>query len=102
LWKEAQQEVRQHWFIDSYIAAYLQVQYRVGGVHPTGLTVARGVGRCPHFDYSKVKICRKLPMNLVIGPNNQLSTRKTVQETLRNNVYAVVFAIFSANSNKLK
>jgi hypothetical protein len=34
LWKEAQQEVRQHWFIDSYIAAYIQMQYRVGGVHP--------------------------------------------------------------------
>jgi hypothetical protein len=29
LWKQAQQEVRQHWFIDSYIAAYVQVQYRV-------------------------------------------------------------------------
>jgi hypothetical protein len=25
----------------------IQVQYRVIGVHPTGLTVARGVGRCP-------------------------------------------------------
>jgi hypothetical protein len=47
LWKEAQQEVRQHWFIDSYIAAYIQMQYRVGGVQPTGLTVARGVRRCP-------------------------------------------------------
>jgi hypothetical protein len=23
MWKEAQQEVRQHWFIDSYIAAYM-------------------------------------------------------------------------------
>ncbi len=34
-------------FIDSYIAAYIQVQYRVIGVHPTGLTIARGVGRCP-------------------------------------------------------
>jgi hypothetical protein len=47
MWKEAQQEVRQHWFIDSYIAAYIQIQYRVGDVHPTGLTVARGVRRCP-------------------------------------------------------
>jgi hypothetical protein len=46
---------RQHWFIDSYIAAYIQVQYRVIGVHPTGLTVARGVSRC-----------RQLP--LVAGP----------------------------------
>ncbi len=44
---QAQQEVRQHWFIDSYIAAYIQVQYRVTEVHPTGLTVARGVGRYP-------------------------------------------------------
>ncbi len=26
---------------NSYIAAYIQMQYRVGGVHPTGLTVAR-------------------------------------------------------------
>jgi hypothetical protein len=39
--------VRQHWFIFSYIAAYIQMQYRVGGVHSTGLTVARGVRRCP-------------------------------------------------------
>jgi hypothetical protein len=39
--------VREHWYIDSYIAAYIQVQYRVIGVHPTGLTAARGVGRCP-------------------------------------------------------
>jgi hypothetical protein len=49
LWKEAQQEVLQHWFIDSYIAAYIQMQYRVGGVHPTGQTVARGVRRCPQY-----------------------------------------------------
>jgi hypothetical protein len=49
MWMDAQQEVRQHWFIDSYIAAYIQMQYRVGGVHPTGLTVARGVRRCPHI-----------------------------------------------------
>jgi hypothetical protein len=42
LWKEAQQEVRQHWFIDGYIAAYIQVLYRVTGVHPTGLTVDQG------------------------------------------------------------
>ncbi len=40
-------EVQQHWFIDSYVAAYIQMQYRVGGVHPTGLTVARDVRRCP-------------------------------------------------------
>jgi hypothetical protein len=47
MWKQAQQEVRQHWFIDRCIAAFIQVQYRVTGVHLTGLTVARGVGRCP-------------------------------------------------------
>ncbi len=40
--KEARQEVRQHWFIDSYISAYIQVLYRVTGVHPTGLTVDQG------------------------------------------------------------
>jgi hypothetical protein len=34
LWKKAQREVRQHWFIDSYIAAYIQVLYKGGGVHP--------------------------------------------------------------------
>ncbi len=27
LWKEAQREVRQHWFIYSYIAAYIQALY---------------------------------------------------------------------------
>ncbi len=32
---------------DSYIAANIQVQCRVIGVHPTGLTVTRGVGMCP-------------------------------------------------------
>ncbi len=42
LWKEEQQEVWQHWFIDSYIAAYLQVLYRVIGVHPTSLIVDQG------------------------------------------------------------
>ncbi len=34
LWKKAQLEVRQHYFIDSYIAAYIQVLYKGGGVHP--------------------------------------------------------------------
>jgi hypothetical protein len=29
--------VQQHWFINIYIAAYIQVQYMVIGVHPTGL-----------------------------------------------------------------
>jgi hypothetical protein len=42
VWKQAQEEVRQCLFIDSYIAAYIQVQNRVTGVNPTGLTVARG------------------------------------------------------------
>jgi hypothetical protein len=32
---------------NSCIEAYLLVQYRVTGVHPTGLTVTKGVGRCP-------------------------------------------------------
>ncbi len=37
--------------VDSYlyIPANIQELYRVTGVHPTGLTVTRGVGRCPHF-----------------------------------------------------
>jgi hypothetical protein len=32
--------------IDSYIAAYIQMQHRVIGVHPAGLTVARGLASC--------------------------------------------------------
>ncbi len=27
MWKQVRQEVRQHWFIYSYIAAYIQVLY---------------------------------------------------------------------------
>jgi hypothetical protein len=42
LWKEAQQEVRQLWFIDSYVSTYIQELYRVTGVHPTVLTIDRG------------------------------------------------------------
>jgi hypothetical protein len=42
LWKEAQREVRPHWFIPEYIAAYIQVLYKGGAVHPTGLTVNQG------------------------------------------------------------
>jgi hypothetical protein len=38
--------------IYSYIAAYIKVQYRVIGEHPTGLTIARGVGRYPHVHTS--------------------------------------------------
>ncbi len=30
------------WFISSYIAAYIQVLYRIDRVHPTGLTVNQG------------------------------------------------------------
>jgi hypothetical protein len=42
LWKGMQQEVWQHWFIDSYIAAYIQGLYRAVRVHPTGLTINQG------------------------------------------------------------
>ncbi len=31
------------------------MQYRVGGVHSTGLTVARGVRRCPQFNIKEGK-----------------------------------------------
>jgi hypothetical protein len=54
LWKKAQQEVRQHWFITEYIAAYIQVLYKGGAVHPAGLTVTRGLDSSPrtyHFMY---------------------------------------------------
>jgi hypothetical protein len=47
LWKKVQQEVRQHWFISNYIAAYIQVLYRVARVLWTGLTITRGVGSSP-------------------------------------------------------
>jgi hypothetical protein len=36
MWKET------HWFIDSYISAYIQTLYRVTGVHPSGLTINQG------------------------------------------------------------
>ncbi len=39
--------MRQHWFISSYIAAYIQVLYRVDRVRSTGLTVTRGIGSSP-------------------------------------------------------
>jgi hypothetical protein len=47
LWKQARQEVRQHWFIHSYIAAYtytgtVHVLSSVAGVHPAGLTANQG------------------------------------------------------------
>ncbi len=47
LWKEAQQEVRKQWFISGYIAAYIQVLYRVDRVRLTGLIVTRGIGSSP-------------------------------------------------------
>jgi hypothetical protein len=47
LWKKAQREVRQNWFIISYIAVYIQVLYRVTRVCRTDLTVPRGVGSSP-------------------------------------------------------
>ncbi len=78
LWKQAQQEVRQHWFIDSYIAASIQVQYRVTGVHPTGLTVARGVGRCPQYSTLDIKkhsnFLKKLFMKIVPSSFNGTCT----------------------------
>jgi hypothetical protein len=42
LWKEAQQEVRLHYFITGYIAAYIQGLYKGDTVHLTGLTVNQG------------------------------------------------------------
>jgi hypothetical protein len=47
MWKKAQQEVGQHWFIAEYIEAYIQVLYKGGAVHPTGLTVTRGINSSP-------------------------------------------------------
>jgi hypothetical protein len=42
MWKEAQQRVRQHWFITEYVAAFIQGLYKGASVHPTGLTVNQG------------------------------------------------------------
>ncbi len=61
LWKLAQPEVRQHWFIDSYIAAYIQMQYRVTGVHPTGLTIARGWRQVSTVYTFSCRFCSLLP-----------------------------------------
>jgi hypothetical protein len=47
LWMKAQQEVRQHWFINGDIAVYIQVLYKFTGVGRTGLAVTRGVGSSP-------------------------------------------------------
>jgi hypothetical protein len=44
MWKEAQQLVRQHWFIDSYISAYIQTLYMYTRLVWSS---TRGVGRCP-------------------------------------------------------
>ncbi len=35
------------WFISSYIAACIQVLYRVARIRPTGLTITRGIGSSP-------------------------------------------------------
>ncbi len=60
LWKQARQEVRQHWFIYSYIAAYKQALYMYCPVllEYTRLVwpPTRGVGRCPQYDIS-LPIC---------------------------------------------
>jgi hypothetical protein len=53
LWKEAQREVRQHKFINEYIAAYIQVlyEYKSDAVHPPGLTTEyTECWPCPLFD----------------------------------------------------
>ncbi len=52
LWKKAQREVRQHWFIYSYISAYtyigtVHVLSRVAGIHLLVWPPTRDVGRCP-------------------------------------------------------
>ncbi len=49
LWKKAQREVRQHWFIDSYCTLQLIYRYctRVVEYTPTGLTVSRDVASSP-------------------------------------------------------
>ncbi len=56
LWKQARREVGQHWFIYSYIAAYIQAPYLYCPVllRYTRLVwpPTRGVGRCPHQNHS--------------------------------------------------
>jgi hypothetical protein len=47
LWKQAQQEVRQHWFINGQQLVYLQALYRLTTVRRTGLTVSRVVDSSP-------------------------------------------------------
>ncbi len=78
LWKQAQQEVRQHWFyclINSSLL-YIQVLYTGGGVHPTGRTVTRDVGRCPQsLTFHKWTFCyflctiTKMTVDIVSGIN---------------------------------
>ncbi len=51
LWNQAQQEVRQHWFINGWQLVYIQVLYRVGRVHRTGLTVSRSVDSSPQSSH---------------------------------------------------
>jgi hypothetical protein len=67
LWKKAQQEVRQHWFISDYIAAYIQVLYRVTRVCRTGLTVSRGIGSSPR---GSPKLWPRLEGEEVRGPTS--------------------------------
>ncbi len=50
------------------------MQYRVDGVHPTGLTVARGVRRCPHSLFYKVKFNKNVhKMNKYLTPGLPIS-----------------------------
>ncbi len=69
LWKKEQQEVRQHWFIQWYIAAYIQGLYKGDTIHPTGLTVNQGcsqvstvslIQRCHLFRVSFSPWCQKI------------------------------------------
>jgi hypothetical protein len=56
LWKEAQREVRQHWFIYSYISAYIQALYMYCPVLLEYIRLVwpstRDVGRCPQIEIS--------------------------------------------------
>ncbi len=42
MWKEQARQLRQHWFITKYIAAYIQGLYKGARVHTTGLAVNQG------------------------------------------------------------
>jgi hypothetical protein len=47
------------------------VQYRVIGVHPTGLTVSRGAGRCPQEQGKEKTLERKLVLKTKIYTNGK-------------------------------